>query len=328
MEKVEFCDFAPSGWCENPEESKFLLRLYSIIPCPTSKIKEMFSGKTRMPTSDKIPVWLGGCEMEANKLLRAEWKQPYSNPETGQIVWPNHLSHIDLPLSSYLYLATPHEIDGIASSEVETENRLNRVEALLALYFGRNSVFKVVFSALIDAQKGGQYSVIGEVIANIQPCDGPEMLPENWEYFEETCQRIEVIGDSDTKDRIQRALELFHSGKTCPDTALTEKFVFYWTSIQVLCEGGGTMETNKRLQRIYGFTKNEVEERLLWRGVIRSRNDFYHRGKRISLHKDAERYMQFLFLDLLRDEIGLEPVGASLASIAALDLKIFRNDNA
>ena len=221
-------------------------------------------------------------------------------------------------------LATPRKIDGIDLNEAETLARLNRMEALLSAYFGSNTVYRKVFEAVFEAKTGGNYSITSDVFATIQQCDGPIMAADNWVYFEETVEQLEVLSDSDKKSRLRRALEFFHSGKSAVDTAVDEKFFFYWTSLQILCEGKGTMATNRKLQTIYNFSKDEVEEKLLWKDIVSARNDFHHTGKKIHLHKDAERYLQLLFLDLLRNELDLLPVGAALSSIETLDLAVLR----
>ena len=87
------------------------------------------------------------------------------------------------------------------------------------------------------------------------------------------------------------------------------------------------MATNSQLQSIYGFSKEEVEDLLLWKGVLNARNDFFHHGKKINLHKDAERYLQLLFLDLLHHQLGYAPVRAALNSKEHLDLRIFEKSS-
>ena len=163
-------------------------------------------------------------------------------------------------------------------------------------------------------------------MAVIQSSNGPNMSPENWLHFEETSARIDDVEDTEKKARIRRSLEFYQSGKASHDTALSEKFFFYWTAIQILCEGGGTMQTNRQLQSIYGFSKKQVEADLLWKGIVDLRNRFFHAGIKIELYKDAERYLQLLFLDLLRHELGLHPVGAALTSHSNLDLSLFKPD--
>jgi hypothetical protein len=324
--KNSFHTMIPDGWCKYPEKSKFLFRLYSVVPCSIAQLTEFASGQTSLPQEDGIPIWLGLCDLQADKLLSVESGQVHSDPETGYIILPKNVSNFNLPRSAYMLLATPHVIDGVEFKEPETHSRLDRMEALLSIHFGSNAVYQKVFQAIFEAQFDGKYSMAGDVMAVIQSSNGPNMAPENWRLFEETSSRIESVEDTGKKDRIKRSLEFYHSGKASPDTAHGEKFFFYWTAFQILCEGGGTMQTNRQLQSIYGFSKEQVEADLLWKGIVDLRNNFFHAGVKIHLYKDAERYLQFLFLDLLRHELGLDSVGAALSSHSNLDLSLFIRD--
>ena len=313
----------PSGWCEDPEKSKFLFRLYSVVPCSIVQIAEHSKGQTSLPTEDGVPIWLGLCELEADGLLRIGNGLVHSDPETGQINISTHVENFDLPHSAYFLLATPHEIDGKAFTEAETASRLNRAETQLSMHFGSNAVYRCVFEAIFETKAGGQYSVAGGVMAVVQSSDGPSMTSTNWSLLEEATSRIENLEDQMKKDRIRRALEFYHGGKTSPDTAHGEKFFFYWTALQILCEGKGTLATNVKFQKIYSFSKEEVEDKLFWKGILEARNDFFHTGKRVHLYKDAERYLQLMFLDLMRYELSLSAVHAALSAQPHLDLSLF-----
>lgn len=325
--KNSFHAMIPDGWCKDPEKSKFLLRLYSVVPCSIAQLTEFSSGQTSFPQDDGVPIWLGLCELQADQLISVEIGHVHSDPETGTVILPNNVRNLNLPRSAYMVLATPHEIDGVKFKEPVSRSRLDRVEAMLSIYFGDNAVYRQVFQAIFEARPNGQYSLAGDLMAVIQSSNGPNMSPENWRLFEETSSRIDGVEDDGKKARIRRSLEFYQSGKVAHDTALSEKFFFYWTAIQILCEGGGTMQTNRQLQSIYGFSKKQVEADLLWKGIVDLRNSFFHAGVKIELHKDAERYLQFLFLDLLRCELGLDPVGAALSSQAYLDLDLFKSDS-
>ncbi|AGI69374.1 hypothetical protein OAN307_c39460 [Octadecabacter antarcticus 307] len=321
--KNSFQSMIPGGWCKDPEKSKFLFRLYSIVPCSIARLTEYASGLSSRPNEDGVPIWIDLCEIHADDLTKVGMGQLHSDPETGEIICPTDIGHFSIPRSACFLLATPHEIDGVEFREADTLSRLDRMEALLSIHFGSNAVYRQVFEAIYDAQPGGPYTFFGDVMATLQPFDGPMMASENWRLFEEAISQKDAIRDATKKNRINRALEFYHSGKTSPDTAHGEKFFFYWTAFQIFCEAGGTMATNRQLQSIYKFSKKQVEDDLLWKGIVDLRNNFFHKGVQILLIKDAERYLQLLFLDLLRDELGLEPVRAAFSSQPKLDLRIF-----
>ena len=321
MKEINFADIFPKDWYQNPEESSFLLRIYTIVPVTIKQLEKKFSPLKKPFIEDGIPIWIEGASINAKGLNIFENNFIYSDPETGTIILPTVVGTKELPLSTYLIMGCPLKIDGKELGEDKTVSRLNRVEALLATYLGSNTVYKLVFEAFYPAL-GNEYQVVSDVYARIQQCDGPWMAEYNWRCVEDTFLQIESITNSDKKARIKRALEFFHSGKSARDIGRDEKFFFYWTAITVLCEGKGTADINARLQAIYGFSFKEVEEKLRWKDILKARNLFFKQGKSIHLHKDAERYLQLLFLDLLRHEIDLPQIKAALSQINKLDLDV------
>ena len=195
----------PGGWCEAPDKSKFILRLYSIVPCSIAQIKERSSGQSSFPTEDGVPVWLGLCELQANNLLRLGSGQVHSDPETGRIIVPTNVDSFDLPRSAYFLLATPHEIDGVSFEEADTLSRLDRLEALLSIHFGSNAVYRRVFQAIFEARPDGDYSVVGDEMAVIQPSDGPDMAPDN------PLMNTPIKGSKNTIRIMARAMRLWCS---------------------------------------------------------------------------------------------------------------------
>ncbi len=294
-----------------------------MVSVAIKQLEHIFAPLKKPFIEDGIPIWIGGASINATGINSFENSFIYSDPETGTIILPTTLGTKELPLSAYLIMGCPLKIDGKELGEEKTISRLNRVEALLTAYLGSNTVYKLVFEAFYPAE-GDKYQIVSDVMASIQQCDGPSIADSNWRGVEDTFSEIESITNSHKKARIKRALEFFHSGKSTKDIGRDEKFFFYWTAITVLCEGKGTTDINNRLQKIYDFTFKEVEEKLRWKDILNARNFFFKQGKSIHLHKDAERYLQLLFLDLLRDELGLNPINAALSVIDVLDLEVLK----
>jgi hypothetical protein len=57
-----------------------------------------------------------------------------------------------------------------------------------------------------------------------------------------------------------------------------------------------------------------VEQRTGFKVIAKWRHDYFHKGKIPDLSADVERYIQLLYLDLLRHEVHL-PLGGHVAGI-------------
>src|SRR5262249_49650031 len=104
--------------------------------------------------------------------------------------------------------------------------------------------------------------------------------------------------------RIRLSLELMNDAMRKYDG-----FFEYWTALEVLCDGK-TNAIKSRLQKIYGL-KNQQEAGIATglSTLAEWRHQYVHAGVRPNLSADVERYIQLLFLDLLRHEVGLKPRG-------------------
>jgi len=103
----------------------------------------------------------------------------------------------------------------------------------------------------------------------------------------------------DIRRRIELALEFFNRAMRAEDP-----FFYYWTALEVLCNGKAG-KIKQRLSLVYDLSIPEVDDRLGMARVAQWRHDLFHRGQRVWHSADVERYVQLLFLDLLRRELHL-----------------------
>ena len=111
------------------------------------------------------------------------------------------------------------------------------------------------------------------------------------------------------KRRIELALQLMNE-------AMNKEYGFfeYWTALEIVCDGKSGKIKN-RLADIYEIAShNEAAEKTGFKKLAEWRHDFIHKGIRPIISADVERYIQLLFLDLLRNELELPRVG-NIASI-------------
>jgi hypothetical protein len=89
----------------------------------------------------------------------------------------------------------------------------------------------------------------------------------------------------------------------------TEAFFNYWTALEILCNGSSqTIKT--KVQKCYSLKSvGDVDSQTGMRMLARWRHDYFHKGKRPDFVGDEARYIQMLFLDLLRYELHLPSNG-------------------
>ena len=260
--------------------------------------------------------------MSFSKLATLDLSFLYSDPENGSIKIPSKLNEYDLPESCYLLIGTPIKVDGDALGEPQVKQRLNRFEATFTVNFGKNALHKKVFEAVIRPNKD-EYSFVSNIVRTPSKHDGPNINKRTWDNFHEILRALEALKDSTLKSKIHRALECHQQALSCPDGENDSKFFFYWTAITVL-SGQGTLRTNEKIQKIYDVSKEHVEKVFLWKNIVTVRNNYFKEGKKVNFNQDEERYLQLIFLDLLRHQLQLTPLNAIEYGICNLDLSGFQ----
>lgn len=151
---------------------------------------------------------------------------------------------------------------------------------------------------------GDRYTVM-----NIpQRGDGPFFTDFVWEGAKAAIDNLKAA-DEDTQRRVELALEYLSKG-----LEQDRGFVEYWTACEILCEGKRAPEMRKRLQKYYALPDRKDVDRILGLKTLEIwRHKLLHRGIYPKFKPDVERYMQLMFLDLLRSELNLEGPGFMLS---------------
>lgn len=91
-------------------------------------------------------------------------------------------------------------------------------------------------------------------------------------------------------------------------------FFEYWTALEVVCDGKAN-RIKERLKQIYRLQSHkEAGEKTGLDVLAKWRGEYVHKGKRPIISADVERYIQLVFLDLLRAEIDV-PARHNIAAI-------------
>jgi hypothetical protein len=86
------------------------------------------------------------------------------------------------------------------------------------------------------------------------------------------------------------------------------KFFHFWTALEVLIGTHRTAVIANCLVRAYGCDRAFVSNVLGFDEITRRRQRLFHEGEAHDIPQDVEGYLQAMFKDLLREELGLAPL--------------------
>lgn len=286
------------NWFESAEKSSIWLRLYSLIGIPWDCLEDMASIAPKFFQEEK-PVRINYAtikELENNfALVRV------ISDQKGHTNFLIKKFKDELPHSSYLLMSSPYEVDGKKYDLEEIPNIQDRVAALLRMHLGNNFLREKVFDGYVSLGNGQMTSLI-PIISNPLEIEGPFFSKENFGFSEETFKGIKSLGDTNKKDRISIALGLFENGG---DDKETNKFFYYWVSIETLCGTNSTGKIITKLARHYNKNNGFVQNKLGFDFIRKIRTNLFHNGEKPIIDQNTERYLQLMFIDLLRNELSL-----------------------
>lgn len=238
---------------------------------------------------------------------------------SGSIAWPELLatasssnitenlmnlainSHmVQIENSHFLIISTPLSDRNVPVNYADSRHRLEVIASTIALHFGINFAPKHAIEITINIDKG-EVSDAPETRRLPRVTDGPYLDPNKWDELEESLVKLREI-ENPIRKRIERSLVIFRNAQH-----VEEGFIYYWTALETLC---GTDKLKARLQICYKLADTNAVEDLFKVDAIKNlRNDLIHEGVPYNISGDIERFVQLMYLDLLRLEVGLPNMG-------------------
>jgi len=304
--KISLSDFAPRKWFSAPSESSFWLRIFSLVGASEETLREQSAAMPREVHLDR-PVAMHLAHLQGLKLPLSDITI-HALP-SGITQFSMHARDQALPEGPYVFLATPFRTGDQPGDEVSAKHRLDVVGGVIAAHFGVNLMREMIYQGEVEAE-GGRFSFSSPVVRVPQATEGPFLHVQNWN---DAMEIVDCIARTEKQraDRLRLAIEFLH--RALRDS---EPFFFYWTALEVLCNGKA-QRIRSRIQGCYRLASvGDVDRQTGFATIARWRHEFFHKGRRVTLSADVERYIQLLFLDLLRQELQL-PLRGFLAAIQA-----------
>lgn len=308
---INISEFADDTWFKDRTKSSFWLRIYSSLGIPHEDFgKRVSDALIRTERNPPLKIMFGqmeGLDVQNDRIFM------YVH-ENGSHTISFYADKYKLVKTNYVWFVTPYQIDGIPGKETDTKLYLNKIESLLVLHIGSNFLRDIVIDAVIDASDGKMSTA--SIIRMPQTCEGPFLNKQNGEDMSEIEQALR-LSPTEIRNRIDLSLEFIEKG-----VRENNGFFNYWIALEILCNGKAP-KIRSKLQQCYKLKNTkEAEELSGFKTIAKWRHSFVHEGIKTTLSSDVERYVQLMYLDLLRHELDLSPRfhTASMQRTSGVDL--------
>lgn len=283
------------GWFSGDERRRILIRYYSVVNLPRDSLNQTPSVECISLSGDPFRLVLAEIT-DQSYVTHEPWL--VSNEDGSSRVEVEATNRI-LPSTLYALISTPL-LESLEAWE-ETGRRMSRIVALIRANFGRNFLYELVREAVVEIPHGNMIATL-PIVPVPQSFDGPYIETERWRAFEEVLAALDAK-QSEIQNRVLSALELFEKGSEATGGL---KIFFYWVATEVLCNTDKSACILDRLSKAYAEKRGFVQNRLGFDLIKNLRTDLIHHGLTHDLPQDVEKYIQSMFMDLLRFHLGLD----------------------
>jgi len=286
--------FINDAWFNDLKNSSAYIRIYTSLNIPHNDFIPSLKGALKEIEFDQ-PVKISYARIDDMKFNTIK-PLLYAGVDGTTIM--EALSDLrQIKKSNYIILTTPYLVDGDRTDFSEMQSRLDATSSLICGHIGVNFMWELVATGEVTAHDGN-FNM--PYVGKMPPLSyGPFISIENWDDIEEIIKTINSL-EPDKQGRIRTALEYYNK-------ALRDEldFLHYWQSIEILCSGHSKAIRNTLLAHYTTLTDKEIDTLFGFKKLVDIRNDYIHRGVAPNLSHDLARYLQLLFIDLLREELLL-----------------------
>lgn len=287
---------------ECPQNSTVLVRVYAPLNMSDEKFR-LIHLKSIKKFDIHPPVWISFGKGQI------EWKV-FDEVVTSSTKESNTLN---LFLNScnkkaddgyFVFFSTILSENGSSLDYKEARYRLDIASGIVALYFGRNLVPKILIETSASVNDAG-LNITPETRRFPLITDGPFISTEKWQEIFDSISRLRAM-KLNKANQIERAISVFREALNSE-----QGYIYYWTALDVLTDSNaGESKVISKLQQCYRLgSANEVKDKFAVLKLKNIRNELIHQGVSYTVPGDIERFTQLMFIDILRHELGLQHVG-------------------
>ena len=304
--RMQLGELAPERWFKDKKISTFWMRVYSCLFIPHSEFeKTVLLALNNSDFNENISFRF--LIMNGLKIPTAEFTMR-TQPE-GMLLLDTEYKDKELKHVTYVFLLTPKNVDGLETEEHEVRKRLNIAAGVVRAHTGHNFMREILYEGEVHAGED-KFSSSSDAIKIPKPSEGPHFNAMNWEQSKEIHGAIWTV-PLEIRQRVLLSLDYFNRAFDELDS-----FFFYWVSLEILCNGQ-SQAIKQKLKDALGLKSIKQVEETGFGVVAKWRHEFFHNGIRPVILADVDRFIQLVYLDLLRFILKLPPACHTLSIINA-----------
>lgn len=279
--------------------------------------KEIYIRYYSMPFTPKDDFYLPGLEGDVLKYADTEFKIIVSHISDQQ-----YLSHIPwitqsegvnnkitieklerkLPETDYVLVTTPILYGTGDHAYQDSSLKMDAFVGMLRVIGGNNLLRQLVREGTVNVLTGNM-NTLTSIVPVPSVCEGPFATLNTWQELKEIMDALVADSNSLHKTRIWLSTQLIERAFLAQDGL---KFFSYWVAIEVAADTHNSGKIITLLAKAYKKPNGYVQNFLGFDLIKGTRTAVFHGGEHYEIPSDVERYMQCLFLDVVRAKIGLK----------------------
>jgi hypothetical protein len=257
-----------------------------------------------------FPAFLRVVELQDLKLTLSN--TDFSKPRNGVLNWHHRLEERKIEPGVYALVGAPFALKNSTGLAAEADARIaiSSLSAMISMLYGFASLHSKKVELLIDTKTGG-YSFTSPVMENptFFKIDHIKEIP-----FEATFDFAQIVAAASPNDKGVTIVALTYLDRALREENHGIRLSLYLSAIEVLVGETSTNALCKMLKTPHGDLRE-----MGYNDLCQKRNGFVHEGRPVQLHREEERFLQYLIVDLIRGKFG--GVGSTYAKDYQTELK-------
>lgn len=311
------------SWANHYENPSVIFHLYSIAGIKAARLVELTDSfeiekVDSAEDEQQPPVLFCMAHLHERSVLCLSLEVGCSDDKHDSDAPPSSEKVISLPLNriekkslspgNYLILATVFESQD-AEAKAKAVDRFTRIIGPAKLCFGNAFGLLKPEEKLINMNTWDLWEATNPFSIYESKFQGPFFQDQNIKLFHEVGREISKLPEK-KRSRLSLSLDLFLQGTTSREPRAA--FFHYWVAIERLCDSYKEANIAKKLMGVcsldvnkYHESKRYIDDKLLFKKTFRLRQQVFHYGQNLEFPHAFERYLQLLYLDLLREELSI-----------------------
>jgi hypothetical protein len=297
-QKVRLADIATGFFREDARFKTTIFHVYS-SSSDVSRLSELFFAKV---TSDLIIDFDHPLTFLVGRFPNLEMMLSHEFQYVGvdkKFVFFSKIDKVSLPDVDLVIFASPAIHDGEVTHRLRASVVMSVYKSLLVGLFGRGFLLDHVASFSIEGDIEHKTSFNTRAFRVPQKIDCRALV--DVDVYDDLIARIPLQLEP-MKSQLGASCQFF--SRALSEFEEYKRFFDYWTALEILVQGKA-QKLRVVLAKAYDVTLDFVDQNLKFEEIARLRHELMHHGKFLRLEPEVERRIQGLFLDLMRQRLGL-----------------------